>query len=120
MRALVLYLGLAWQQSVTPDVVKHVQAGLQAQKQGRLNDAIREFNAVTVLMPNLPAAFVNLGAAYMQDKNYGANVTGPWAYASTTDPLTITKNDNWGTYSDTYGTGPGGFRVIQLGAKIYF
>jgi hypothetical protein len=55
-----------------------------------------------------------------QDKNYGANVTGPWNYASPTDPLTITKNDNWGTFSDTYGTGPGGFRVIQLGAKIYF
>jgi hypothetical protein len=55
-----------------------------------------------------------------QDKNFGANVTGPWAYASPTDPLTITKNANWGTYSDTYGTGPGGFRVIQLGAKIYF
>jgi hypothetical protein len=55
-----------------------------------------------------------------QDRNFGANVTGPWAYASPTDPLTITKNDNWGTYSDTYGTGPGGFRVIQLGAKIYF
>lgn len=54
------------------------------------------------------------------DKNYGANVTGPWAYASPTDPLTISKNDNWGTYSDTYGSGPGGFRVLQLGAKIYF
>ena len=26
-----------------------------------------------------------------QDKNYGANVTGPWAYASPTDPLTITQ-----------------------------
>ena len=74
MRALVLYLGLAWQQSVSPDVVQHVQAGLQAQKQGRLSDAIREFKAVTVLMPNLPAAFVNLGAAYMQDKNYGAAI----------------------------------------------
>lgn len=55
-----------------------------------------------------------------QDKNFGANVTGPWNYASPTDPLTITKNANWGTYSDTYGTGPGGFRVVQLGAKIFF
>lgn len=54
------------------------------------------------------------------DKNIGANVTGPWAFANPTDPLTITKNSNWGTYSDTYGTGPGGFRVVQLGAKIYF
>jgi len=54
------------------------------------------------------------------DKNYGADVTGPWAYTSPTDALTITKNANWGTYADTYGTGPGGFRVVQLGAKLYF
>ena len=73
MRALVLYLGLAWQ-SVSPDVVQHVQAGLQAQKQGRLNDAIREFKTVTELMPNLAAAFVNLGAAYLQNKEYGAAI----------------------------------------------
>jgi hypothetical protein len=57
-----------------------------------------------------------------QDKNYGANVTGPWAYASPTDPLTIKRNANWGTFSDTYnsGGGPGSFRVVQLGAKFYF
>lgn len=54
-----------------------------------------------------------------QDKNYGANWGGPWEYANPTDPLTVTKNSNWGTYSDTY-SGVGGFRVIQLGAKIYF
>jgi hypothetical protein len=53
------------------------------------------------------------------DKNYGATVTGPWAYASPTDPLTITKNANWGTPADTY-SGGGGFRVVQLGAKFYF
>jgi hypothetical protein len=52
-------------------------------------------------------------------KNYSVGGTGPAAYESPTDPLTITKNGNWGTYSDTY-SGPGGFRVIQLGAKIYF
>lgn len=73
MRALVLYLGLAWQ-SISPDVVQHVQAGLQAQKQGRLNDAIREFKTVTELMPNLAAAWVNLGAAYLQNKDYGAAI----------------------------------------------
>jgi hypothetical protein len=54
-----------------------------------------------------------------QDKNYGANWGGPWEYANPTDPLTVTKNSNWGTYSDTY-SGVGGFRVVQLGAKIYF
>jgi hypothetical protein len=53
------------------------------------------------------------------DKNYSPSVTGPWAYASPTDPLTITKNEDWGRYTDTY-SGAGGFRVIQLGAKIYF
>ncbi len=46
-------------------------------------------------------------------------MTGPWAYANPTDPLTITKNNNFGTYQDTY-SGGGGFRVVQLGAKIYF
>jgi len=51
--------------------------------------------------------------------NYGYNVTGPWQYTPT-DPLTISRVTDWGKPSDTYGTGPGGFRVIQLGAKIYF
>jgi len=54
------------------------------------------------------------------DKNYGANWNGPWAYVSDpTTPVSVTKNSNWGTYSDTY-SGVGGFRVVQLGAKIYF
>jgi hypothetical protein len=53
------------------------------------------------------------------DKYYTPTVTGPWAYASPTAPLTITKNANWGTYADTY-SGSGGFRVVQLAAKIYF
>ena len=53
------------------------------------------------------------------DRAVGANVTGPWAYANPTDPLTITKNNDFGTFVDTY-SGGGGYRVIQLGAKIYF
>lgn len=54
-----------------------------------------------------------------QDKFYDATWGGPWAYANPNDPLTVTKNSNWGKYSDTY-SGVGGFRVVQLGAKIYF
>jgi hypothetical protein len=53
------------------------------------------------------------------DKHFGVDSTGPWAYTSPTDPLTVTKHGDWGTYSDTY-SGAGGFRVIQLGAKFYF
>ncbi|HUO24344.1 MAG TPA: carboxypeptidase regulatory-like domain-containing protein [Candidatus Aquilonibacter sp.] len=55
-----------------------------------------------------------------QDKYYTPTVNGPWEYADPATPLSITKNSNWGAYSDTYGTGPGGFRVVQLGAKVYF
>ncbi len=72
---LLLALGLAWQ-TVSPEVVRHVQAGMEAQKQGRLNDAIVEFKKVTELAPDLPAAFVNLGAAYLQNHEYGAAI-GP-------------------------------------------
>lgn len=65
-----LFLGVAWQ-TVSPAVVQHVQAGMEAQKQGRLSDAIVEFKQVTELAPNLAAAFVNLGAAYLQNHEYG-------------------------------------------------
>jgi hypothetical protein len=53
------------------------------------------------------------------EKNYNVTVGGPWAYTSPTDPLTIIKNADWGTPKNTYSSG-GGFRVVQLGAKVYF
>jgi tetratricopeptide (TPR) repeat protein len=73
MRTFTLLLGLAWQ-AVSPEVAQHAQAGLEAQKQGRLSDAIVEFQKVTELAPHLAAAFVNLGAAYIQQRNYEAAV----------------------------------------------
>ena len=72
--ALVLTLGLAWQ-TVSPEVVQHVQAGMAAQQQGRLADAIAEFKKVTELAPDLPAAYVNLGAAYLQNHDYSSAIT---------------------------------------------
>ena len=66
MLALALSVVLAWQ-TVSPEVVEHVKAGMTAQQQGRLPDAIAEFKKVTELAPDLPAAFVNLGAAYLQN-----------------------------------------------------
>jgi hypothetical protein len=53
------------------------------------------------------------------DKNYVPSVNGPWAYSDPATPLSIAKNVNWGSYSDTY-TGTGGARVVQLGAKFIF
>jgi hypothetical protein len=52
------------------------------------------------------------------NKNYGFSVNGPWQWQPGT-PFTITKNNNWGTYSDTYG-GTGGPRVVQLAARFTF
>jgi len=64
------------------------------------------------------------------DKNYGVNISGPWQWTyntpagagSSSPDITISKATNWGTPADTYNPsgGPGGFRVIQLGAKVYF
>jgi len=57
------------------------------------------------------------------DKNYGVSTNGPWPWTGNPSaPLSMTKNNNWGTNSDTYNAsgGPGGFRVVQLAAKLYF
>jgi tetratricopeptide (TPR) repeat protein len=69
MRTLTLCLGLAWQ-AVSPEAVRHAQAGLDAKKQGQLDEAISEFKKVTELAPSLAAAFVNLGAAYLDNRQY--------------------------------------------------
>jgi hypothetical protein len=53
------------------------------------------------------------------DKNVGFAENGPWEWQPST-PFSISKNSNFGTPSDTPGSSPGGFRVIQLGAKFYF
>jgi tetratricopeptide (TPR) repeat protein len=67
-----LYLWLALQtQAVSPEVVEHVKAGLQAKDAGHMDVAITEFKKVTELAPQLPAAFVNLGAAYLENRDYG-------------------------------------------------
>jgi hypothetical protein len=53
-------------------------------------------------------------------QNYGYSVNGPWEYSDPTSLISIAKNGNFGTNQSTPNTGAGGFRVIQLGAKIYF
>jgi hypothetical protein len=54
------------------------------------------------------------------NQNYGYSVNGPWEYSSPSTPISIVKNSNFGMKAATPNTGPGGFRVVQLGAKIYF
>ncbi|MFL6447515.1 MAG: tetratricopeptide repeat protein [Bryobacteraceae bacterium] len=69
MVTVLLGLGLLWQ-SVSPELAQHVQAGMEARDQHRLNDAIKEFRKVTELAPDLAAGFVNLGAACLESKDY--------------------------------------------------
>ncbi len=80
-------LGLAWQ-TVSPEAVQHAKAGLAAQQAGQMKTAIAEFKAVTELAPSLPAAFVNLGAAYLQDKQFGEAV-GPLKHSLQLNPALV-------------------------------
>jgi hypothetical protein len=64
------------------------------------------------------------------DKFYNVNISGPWQWTyntpagggSTNPTISVAKDSNWGTPQDTYNSsgGPGGFRVVQLGAKFIF
>ena len=50
-----------------------------------------------------------------------ANVTLPSYNNGTYTPLSIAKDSNWGQPTGTLSPlGPGGPRVIQLAAKVYF
>src|SRR5258707_13810034 len=68
---LFLYAWLAGQAG-TSDAQQHLQAGLEARKQHRIETEITEFRKATESDPNLADAFVNLGSAYMERRAYGA------------------------------------------------
>jgi tetratricopeptide (TPR) repeat protein len=67
---------LAWLagQAGTSDAMQHLQAGLEARKQHRVEAEIAEFRKATESDPNLADAFVNLGSAYMEKHDYGAAI----------------------------------------------
>lgn len=64
--ALVLFVAL----QVTPELRRHVDAGLKAKAAGDLDIAIQEFRRVTEIAPGLAAAHVNLGAVLFDKKAY--------------------------------------------------
>ena len=55
---------------VTPELQRHIESGLRAKSAGDLDTAIQEFARVAELAPGLAAAHVNLGAVYLQKKDY--------------------------------------------------
>jgi tetratricopeptide (TPR) repeat protein len=70
---LLFWLAL---QSVSPEGAQHMQAGMEAHKQGRFDAAIVEFRKATETDPNLAEAFLNLGEELMQIRDYSAAI-GP-------------------------------------------
>ena len=66
---ILFWVWMAWQ-SVSPAVVQHAKAGMDARQHGHLDEAIAEFRQVTVLEPGMAAGFVNLGAAYLEKRDY--------------------------------------------------
>ena len=61
-------------QSVSPEGAQHMQAGVDAHKQGQFDVAIREFRKATESDPTLPQAFLDLGEVCLETRDYPAAV----------------------------------------------
>ncbi len=83
IRALLL-LWFAWQ-TLSPEAVQHMQAGIAADKQRQFDVAITEFRKVTELEPTFPDGFISLGQAYMEKHDFASAVT-PLKRALEVDP----------------------------------
>lgn len=70
---ILLMVWLAWQ-TASPEAMQHLQAGVEAEKQRHFETAITEFKKVTELEPKLADGFVNLGQAYMENRDYGSAI----------------------------------------------
>ncbi len=84
MLNVLVAAGVAWQ-AISPEAAQHAQAGVAAEKSGRMAEAIAEFRQVNELEPNLAGAFANLGGAYMQARKYGEAI-GPLKRALELNP----------------------------------
>ena len=73
MKLSVLVLCLALQ-NVSPEGVQHMQAGVEAHKQGHPEVAIAEFRKATETDPNLVVAFLDLGEELMEIHDYSEAV----------------------------------------------
>jgi len=76
---------LAGVADVSPEVLQHLQAGAEAEKQRHFDVAIAEFKKATELAPTRAEAFASLGQAYMENQDYGAAIA-PLKHALTLSP----------------------------------
>ncbi len=70
MTLLLLLLSL----QIAPELRQHVDAGLKAKAAGDWVTAIREFQQVVALAPDLAPAHMNLGSAYYENKDLAAAI----------------------------------------------
>jgi len=69
----LLLLGLALQ-GVSPQGAQHMQAGVEAHKQGKFDVAIQEFRKATESDPNLVEAYLDLGEVCLETRDYSCAI----------------------------------------------
>ena len=74
MTHVFLLLWLAGQAAAPSEAMEHLQAGIAADKQHRIDVAVTEFRKATDLDPTLAEAFLGLGQAYLESKEYSGAV----------------------------------------------
>jgi tetratricopeptide (TPR) repeat protein len=65
---------LAWQIS-SPEGIQHLRAGVEAEKNGKVDIAITEFRKVSELEPTKVEGFLRLGQAYLEHHDYGLAIS---------------------------------------------
>ena len=73
MITALLFLGLALQ-GVSPQGAQHMQAGVEAHKQGKFDVAIQEFREATESDPNLVEAYLDLGEVCLETRDYSCAI----------------------------------------------
>jgi len=91
--ALSLWFALAPPQVST--AMEHVRAGVEAHQSGQLDSAIAEFQQATELDPQLALAFVDMGAMYVEKRDFGA------AIAPLKRALELNPHSLWACHSKT-------------------
>ena len=74
MIGAALAIWLAFQASPS-EAVRHLHAGVEADKRGQLDLAVSEFQKATQLDPAFAPAFLDLGQAYIEQRAYASAVT---------------------------------------------
>jgi tetratricopeptide (TPR) repeat protein len=69
-----LLFGQQAPEGASPEAMQHLQTGMELEKRGELDGAIREFSEATRISPNYEMGFLNLGDAYMKKGEYGKAV----------------------------------------------